>query len=220
MIRSITIILQLLLLAGCKTPVSALTNDKDCAAPDERQAMLDIAIESEIDAMCQISDFEQISGEPIIDFETMTDFVKRYNKDFSSEIARCYIEIGRVYGIKGDMAFCQAILETGWFKFEGGTAVKASQHNYCGLGVGRRGSRGESFAKISDGVTAHIQHLYAYVTDKSLPEGERLLDPRFNMVRRGCASTWHDLNMRWAMNNTYADAILRLYQKLVDFASK
>lgn len=220
MMNHLPLIISLLLLTGCKSPAEAVSKVEYRIIEDHRQSLLDSAIDSEIEAMNISKDYSIISGESDIDYETMAEFVKRYNKHFSPEIARWYIEVGRLYGIKGDMAFCQAIIETGWFKFEGGTAVKASQHNYCGLGVNRRGARGENFETIRDGVTAHIQHLYAYVSEKSLPEGEHLLDPRFNMVKRGSAATWHDLNMRWAMNSSYADAILRVYNKLLDYAAR
>ncbi|MDE6098501.1 MAG: glucosaminidase domain-containing protein [Muribaculaceae bacterium] len=160
-----------------------------------------------------------IMGNSAVGADIITEFVRRYNPDFDSEIAQAFIEVGHRYGIRADVALCQAIVETGWFKYGGGTAVTADCHNYCGLGVTAKGRRGAAFASVSEGVTAHIQHLYAYCCNDDLPKGERLVDPRFNMVNRGCARRWHDLNGRWAMNNRYSTAILSVYSSLNEFAS-
>lgn len=160
-----------------------------------------------------------IAGASAIDAADIARFIARYNPTFDPDIAQAYIDLGAVYGIKGDVAICQAIVETGWFTFTGGTAVTPEQHNYCGLGVIRRGHRGASFSTISDGVRAHLQHLYAYITSAPLPEGEPCLDPRFSLVARGCASTWHDLNGRWAANPAYGSRILDVYSRLIDFIS-
>ncbi|MDE5839167.1 MAG: glucosaminidase domain-containing protein, partial [Paramuribaculum sp.] len=108
-------------------------------------------------------------------------------------------------------------LETGWFKCTGGTAVSPDQHNYCGLGVTRLGIKGHSFDTIEDGVTAQIQHLYAYATKMPIPYGETIIDPRFSMVSRGIAPTWHGLNNRWAANPHYADRILNLFSQMINF---
>lgn len=161
-----------------------------------------------------------ISGESRYEAETLTAFVRRHNPDFDPEIALRFVEIGRRYGIRGDVALCQAIVETGWFRYTGGTAVTADSHNYCGLGVTTKGKKGEGFATVADGVTAHIQHLYAYCSTKDLPNGEQQLDPRFRMVKRGCARRWHELNNRWAMNSRYSSAILSVYASLAEFAKK
>ena len=183
---------------------------------------LDEAIESEIEGidfgdMSDVNEFA-ICGRSAVTPEAMTAFVKRYNKNFDPEIAEAYVNVGRTYGIRGDIAFCQAILETGWFRFDRGTAVETAQHNYCGLGVVGNGARGAAFITIHEGVTAHIQHLYAYAKTDPLPEGEILIDPRFSAVRRGIAPEWSDLNNRWAMNPVYGSKILKIYSDLQRFA--
>ena len=179
---------------------------------------LDEAIEAEIEGidfsdMSEVDEFA-ICGYSIVPAEVMTAFVRRHNADFDPEIAEEYINVGRTYGIRGDIAFCQAILETGWFRFDRGTAVEPSQHNYCGLGVVTKGLHGASFITVHEGVTAHIQHLYAYAKTEPLPEGEILVDPRFSAVKRGIAPEWSDLNNRWAMNPYYGSKILKIYSDL------
>lgn len=180
---------------------------------------LDEAIESEIEGI-DFSDMEGVSdyaicGESCVDPETMAAFVLKHNSEFDPAIAEAYIVVGERYGLRGDIAFCQAILETGWFRFEGGTAVRPSHHNYCGLGVVKLGVTGAKFDTIEEGVTAHLQHLYAYASTDALPAGERLIDPRFGHIKRGIAKEWSDLNNRWAMNSQYGSKILKIYSNLV-----
>ena len=74
--------------------------------------------------------------------------------------------------------------------------------------------RGHAFESIEEGVTAQIQHLYAYGSRDELPAGETIIDPRFSYVSRGSASTWEDLNGRWAANKHYSDRILSLYYRM------
>ncbi|MDE6378389.1 MAG: glucosaminidase domain-containing protein [Duncaniella sp.] len=155
-----------------------------------------------------------IRGTQEADAETMFRFVAERNPAFDRSIAEAFHEVGETYGIRGDIALCQAIIETGWFRFDNGTAVSADAHNYCGLGVHTRGEKGCSFATLREGVTAMIQHLYAYSCQDPLPEGETVTDPRFKFVRRGSAPTWESLSGKWAMNENYGNNILRLYARL------
>ena len=156
-----------------------------------------------------------ILGESLVSPESMWEFVKTKNIDFPYEIAEAFFIVGERYGIRGDIALCQAILETGWFEFSGGTAVTPDQHNYCGLGVTSLGKKGHSFESIYEGVTAQIQHLYAYACKSSLPEGEQIVDPRFKYVKRGVAPSWESLNLRWAANDKYGQSILALYSRML-----
>ena len=156
-----------------------------------------------------------ILGSSTVTAEQMIAFVKTVNPDFDKAIAPAYLAVGKKYGVRGDLAFCQSIIETGWFKFDGGTAVTPDQHNYCGMGVTSKGMKGNSFNTIEDGVTAQLQHLFAYASKAEIPTGETLLDPRFKYVTRGIAPHWEDLNNRWAMNSHYGQDIVALYQKLL-----
>lgn len=173
-------------------------------------AVTPVAVTSEVDIM----------GDSCLDADALTAFVARNNPSFNPEIARAFIEVGRRYGIRGDIALCQAILETGWFRFGGGTAVTPDQHNYCGLGVTRGGLRGATFADIAEGVTAMMQHLYAYSSREALPDGETLVDPRFGLVTRGCATTWEGLSNRWAMNPDYGRRILSIYERALALSGR
>lgn len=156
---------------------------------------------------------KSIEGKAELKADELTAYIKKHNPDFDPAIAKAYIKIGKKYGIRGDVALCQAILETGWFKYAG-SAVKPEHYNYCGLGVVTNGKKGSSFKSMEDGVRAHIQHLYAYCCKKELPRRERLIDPRFSHVKRGCAPTWIELSGRWATNPKYGHRILDLHNRI------
>lgn len=158
-----------------------------------------------------------IRGDQQADVERMYQFVSSRNPSFSREVAQAFYDIGSIYGIRGDIALCQAIIETGWFRFDNGTAVKPSSYNYCGMGVSRRGDKGCRFKSIQEGVTAMIQHLYAYSCHDDLPEGETMLDPRFSLVKRGSAKSWESLSGRWAMNEHYGHNILKIYKNMLKY---
>ena len=154
----------------------------------------------------------------------MTAFVQKNNPAFNREIAVQFAKQGSQYGIRGDVALCQAILETGWFKYTG-SAVTPEQNNFCGMGVTSPGVKGNSFGSVELGVKAHIQHLYAYSCTDALAlidNGfyEVLVDPRYHFVSRGSAPNWTDLNGKWAVPGTnYGEDILKIYNDLVKFAA-
>ena len=165
------------------------------------------------------SKHDTIMGKSVISAEKMAAFVKEKNPKAQDidEIAKSFIEIGQKYGVRGDVAFAQSILETGWFTFEG-SAVTPDQYNYGGLGVTSRGVKGNEFASIQEGVTAQIQHLYAYASKGNIPEGEIIVDLRFKLVSpRGKAPYWKDLSGTWAADRNYGTKILSLYEQLKNY---
>jgi len=139
------------------------------------------------------------------------------NPEAPPELADLYLKIGQEYGIRGDIAFCQAAKETKWWHFGG--LVQEFQNNFCGLGASgtpatgnedlggadrnrvsyQEGIHGAVFNTMADGVEAHIQHLYAYAVKGALPAGKSLVDPRFSRPSRGCAACWVDLAGKWAV---------------------
>lgn len=156
------------------------------------------------------------------------------NSAFDAEIAKAFFKLAPKYGIDPMMAIAQSILETGWFKYAG-SAVTADQHNYCGLGVTSTGVKGAVFETIEDGITAQLQHLFAYGCKDVLPSGDKVLDPRFSLVTRGVAVYWQQLAGRWACpgydkakydtpqkameaGNTYGQKILTLFKSIEDTA--
>ncbi|MCD7975094.1 MAG: glucosaminidase domain-containing protein [Phascolarctobacterium sp.] len=119
-------------------------------------------------------------------------------------------------GVRPDLALCQAIIETGFFKYGGD--VRHNQNNFCGLGVTGGGKKGASFKSPKIGVRAHIQHLLAY-TLKRLPS-KPIVDPRYKVahnirLERGIVDTWYGLNGNWAIGSQYCEKIMAIYQRML-----
>lgn len=156
-----------------------------------------------------------IKGKQVATIDRMYQFVKSKNPGFDREIAVQMYKMGEKYGIRGDIALCQSCIETGWFKYTGGTAVTPDDHNYCGLGVTQKGKKGCQFATVALGCEAQIQHLFAYACKDALPYPK--VDPRFNYVNRGCAPTWESLGGKWASATNYGTQILTVYNQMMAF---
>lgn len=170
-----------------------------------------------------------ILGSQSVSADAMIRYVAGVNPSFNGEIARQFLAVGARYGVRGDIALCQSIHETNWFRFGGD--VQPSQNNFAGIGATGGGNPGASFATIAEGVTAQIQHLFAYASTAAVPAGETIVDPRFSLVTRGSAPAWEDLAGRWAVpgydrtkyasladamaaGETYGQRILTLYQAM------
>lgn len=118
-------------------------------------------------------------------------------------VATEYMRHGEALGVRWDYAFYQMILETGALSFKGD--VKPSQNNFAGLGATGKGERGESFADVSTGVRAHLEHLMLYA-------GEPVNNPVAERTRKvkewGVLTSWQkslkkpitfrDLARKWA----------------------
>ncbi|PLS01476.1 glucosaminidase domain-containing protein [Neobacillus cucumis] len=144
--------------------------------------------------------------------EQMNLFVQSVNPH-AIELATHYVAFGQYYGIRGDIAFAQALLETNYFRFTG--IVQPEQNNYAGIGATGPGNPGAFFQTAEEGVLAHLQHLFAYAATEHLPSDYPLVDPRFHLVQRGSAPTWTALNGKWAVpGTTYGQTILNLYDRI------
>ncbi|WP_394217526.1 N-acetylmuramoyl-L-alanine amidase [Halobacillus trueperi] len=143
-------------------------------------------------------------------------YAKTVNPD-APDLGRFYLKYGEAYGIRGDVAFAQALNETNYFRFTGD--VRADQNNYAGIGATGGGERGATFETPEEGVHAHIQHLYAYASKDPIPAGLEKVDPRFDLVTRGIAPTWTRLNGRWAVpGDTYGQLILQIHERNINHA--
>ena len=71
-----------------------------------------------------------ILGEPMVSSQQLRALALKNNPN-APDLADLYIKIGKEYGVRGDIAFCQAAKETGWWQYGG--LVEPEQYNYCGL---------------------------------------------------------------------------------------
>ncbi|MBE5846252.1 MAG: hypothetical protein E7300_01070 [Lachnospiraceae bacterium] len=117
---------------------------------------------------------------------------------FALEYAKLYLEEGEAEGVRGDGAWIQSMKETGNFTFSGGTAVTFDQNNFCGMGVRKKGMKGESFDTPRLGIRAQIQHLKGYATADALVNS--CIDPRYGYISpKGKAPTFEELAGKWAI---------------------
>ena len=159
-----------------------------------------------------------ILGPTYLSPEQMNRFAKSVNPN-APELGSYYLTFGEYYGIRGDVAFSQALHETNYFRFTG--IVKPEQNNFAGIGATGPSNTGASFITPEEGVLAHIQHLYAYAATQPLLDKYPQVDPRFHLVKRGSASTWTALNGKWAVpGTTYGQSILSNYEKMINFTKQ
>ena len=122
------------------------------------------------------------------------------------EFCQIYYEECEAEGIKVEVAFAQAMLETGFLKYGG--AVKIEQFNFAGLGAVGGDASGASFEDVRTGIRAHIQHLKCYANSE--PLNNQCVDPRWGDWLRGKAPyvSWlsipHNPNgTGWATDEDY-----------------
>lgn len=135
-------------------------------------------------------------------------------------LAVMFIEEGVAEGVAGDLAFVQAMVETGWLRFS--ARMPFHHNNFSGLGAVDAGSSSAAFGDARTGVRAQVQHLRAYADPWVGPAdlANPLVDPRFHLVAKGTATTWaHFGNGRWATDPGYASKIHRLHEDLLAFAA-
>lgn len=148
-----------------------------------------------------------------------TEALSKGNAKNINEFCEIYIQEATVEGVKPEIAFAQAMLETGWLKFGG--IVKIEQFNFCGLGATDVNGNVNSawFKDVREGVRAQIQHLKAYASTDALMNP--CVDPRFNYVTRGIAPYVEMLGIKenpsgkgWATKAGYGYDILKLVNKI------
>ncbi|RHB04632.1 hypothetical protein DW906_04930 [Coprobacillus sp. AM42-12AC] len=120
-------------------------------------------------------------------------------------------------GVKVEVAFTQAMLETGYLKFGGD--VKPDQYNFAGIGATGNGNPGNSFGDVRTGIRAQIQHLKCYASTDSLNLAK--VDPRWSNNLRGKAIYVEYLSIPnnpygtgWAASATYGNDLLKLITNL------
>jgi Mannosyl-glycoprotein endo-beta-N-acetylglucosaminidase len=151
------------------------------------------------------------------------------------QMAQLYIDEGNLVDVRGDIAFCQSILETGWFRWTNspwpepvGAAdngiwpgyVLALDHNYAGLGAYNGSHVYMRTSTPQLGVRAQLQHLRNYADAASTVNNLGApFEPRigygpsqFASFRyKGQAPTWVQLNGKWAVpGTTYAQGFLNI----------
>lgn len=166
-----------------------------------------------------------ILGPSLVPAEDLAAFVRARGRPHPSvnveELAEFFLAEGALEGVAADIAWVQAIIETGWFSF-GGSMVRPTDHNYAGIGACDSCRRGFVFDTPQIGARAQMQLLRIYATpglrthDLANPP-VRTVPERLGV--RGCCGTWMELSGVWATGPGYGIKILNLYNQLLTFSA-
>ena len=157
-------------------------------------------------------------------YDTFTGENKKYNGSLAKggastieQFAQIVYEEAKAEGVRAEVVFAQCMLETGFLKYGGD--VLPNQYNFAGIGA-TGAVHGASFENVRVGVRAHVQHLKAYASLDGLTQ--QCVDPRFNLVARGCAQYVEWLGMKenpkgygWASAKNYGPNIVNMVINLL-----
>ena len=132
-------------------------------------------------------------------------------------LAQIYLEEGQKVGVRGDVAFAQSILETGWFGFNK-SMVDPEDNNFAGVGACDTCKGGFHFPDARTGVRAQVQLLRVYVDRAVGPRSladPLLLPGTLRLGFRGRVQTWWDLTGTWATASNYGNAVYAVYNRMV-----
>ena len=172
-----------------------------------------------------------IMGSNMVTVEQLVKYYQRSGNIYPSEalakggaatleqFCQIYYEEAQIEGVRVEVAFTQAMKETGWLKYGG--IVKIEQFNFAGLGAldGNATGNCASFHDVREGVRAQMQHLKAYGSTEALKN--TCVDPRFNLLKRGVSPYVEWLGVQenpsgagWATSKNYGVDIVNMIKKL------
>ena len=146
-------------------------------------------------------------------------------------LAQLYVDEGNAEGVRGDLAFAQAVVETGGFRYTN------PANNFAGMGWCDSCANGRSFPAPVDGVRAQIQHLRNYgdpvsrATTLSHPASlywyapasmsQAVANENFDrFFAKGWALTWNQMGSgNWATDPGYSQKVLKVYAAMVAHAT-
>ncbi len=159
-----------------------------------------------------------IFGPSMLTAQAMADFAARAHTHVRATVplltlAWLFIDEGEHEGVRGDVAFAQAMLETGTF------SSFVGPNNFGALG-GCATCSHDGFATARDGVRAQIQ-LLRWRADASLHSARDFaaqpatLPARFLRTGHG-GTTWASLGGRWSPDPSYGLHVYALYLRMVE----
>lgn len=143
------------------------------------------------------------------------------------DLAEIFLQEGADEGVRGDVAFAQSILETGYFR-------SALDNNYSGLGACDSCSGEPSFPSPRDGVRAQIQLLKNYGDpDSTTATLRHPPDPTWwgsdptraarnfdTFYAKGRAQTWQTMGRgNWATDPNYATKVIGIFVRMSVYAA-
>ncbi|MFA5884825.1 MAG: glucosaminidase domain-containing protein [Acidimicrobiia bacterium] len=142
-------------------------------------------------------------------------------------LAQIYVDEANAEGVRGDLAFAQAVVETGGFRYT------SPGNNFAGMGWCDSCTNGRAFPTPLDGVRAQIQHLKNYGDQTSRAANlahpasvywyapsslsQAVANENFDtFFAKGWALTWNQMgNGNWATDPNYSQKVLKVYAGMV-----
>ena len=136
-----------------------------------------------------------IMGKSDVSVQEMVDYFNRSGRTYPAAalaaggadsietFCQIYYEEATAEGVRPEVAYVQAMKETGFLQYGGDASIE--QYNFAGIGTTGNGVPGNSYADVRTGILAQVQHLKAYASKDGLTQ--ETIDPRFNLVIRGSA---------------------------------
>jgi hypothetical protein len=160
--------------------------------------------------------------------ERLRAYVNRRNPA-APEVEGLYLRTGEKYGIRGDVAFCQAVYDTRAWTKEAASAA-APWYSLSAIAADRRdGPTGTAAPSVSQRaepqVELHIQLLYAFATSRPLPLDTPVPASRIEQLERagwrGNIVYWEDLNGKWLVpGNKYGQDVVAIWKTMLDWRGK
>lgn len=135
------------------------------------------------------------------------------------ELSQMYIEEAAAEGVRGDLLMIQAVMETGWFRFESGLS-DADDYNFAGINACDSCRSASSFPSVRMGVRAHVQLVKAYA-DEELTSKNTALPYAYkveNIPVRGCCVMFSELGGYWASAHNYYKRVLWTWATALEFS--
>lgn len=136
-----------------------------------------------------------------------------------TKLANWYLTDGAKEGVRGDVAFAQAVLETGGFSSPDAVGFD----NYAGIGHCDTCGQGWGFSSPEAGVLGQLQLLRIFagggVAPKPAPAPVLPTLTPSHQGRHGCCPTWESLTGVWASDPNYGIQILTMYEQMLDLAT-
>jgi len=139
--------------------------------------------------------------------------------DWARRIAPIYIQYGKLFNLRADIAWAMMCHETGFLEYTGD--VGPNQNNFCGMGATGGGVIGNSFATEELGIIAHYAHFaWYYYPDHINQYCNSTYDPRhfgsYHYKYTG-DTTLGFLNGRWAPGAAYTSKIVLFANQIYGF---
>ena len=175
-----------------------MQNEKEAVAEEATDSIEEVAQTDSIAItaqMCSPAGQYPVMGESVVTVDELADYFNQSGYEYPSEelakggadtietFCQIYCEEAEAEDIRAEVAFTQAMKETGFLQFGGDVSIE--QFNFAGIGTTGGGVPGNSYPDVRTGVRAQIQHLKAYATDE--PLNQTCVDNRYEYVKKASA---------------------------------